>query len=317
MRYKTLLFTALSIAVLVFPGFSHAAGELSVRLGQPKTPTNQNNLKLTFVALEIGGTDSISVSCYKKSPSDGDYVKFQDLSLIPGGNTDFCNVGSGILSSSGTYYFKVIANGLKESNVVSVTYNSSGPSTPGSYSKEKINSCEYRIKFKTADDGRTVKVELFRSDSYSISVNSNNVLASQNIGPNQEGSFVVGAPDCNKQYYFAIRAVDNADNTSGTTGDDFTKTITETNTTITSSGGSNSPQGAIPVTSGSQVQEVGTAAGEPAASTNSETSVTVSPEASSPAVLGTTTSKYSWLKWFSVPLLLAAAFFFRKAWKRA
>lgn len=317
MRYKTLLFTALSIAVLVFPGLSHAAGELSIRLGQPKTPTNQNNLKLTFVALEIGGTNNISVSCYKKSPSDSAYVKFQDLSLIPGGNTDYCNVDSSILSSAGTYSFKIIANSVKESNIVSVDYNSSGPSTPGSYSKEKINSCEYRIKFKTADDGRTTKVELFRSDSYSISVNSNNVLASQNIGPNQEGSFVVGAPDCNKQYYFAIRAVDNADNTSGTTGDDFTKTITETNTTITSSGGSNSPQGAIPVTSGSQVQEVGTAAGEPAASTNSETSVTVSPEASSPAVLGTTTSKYSWLKWFSVPLLLAAAFFFRKAWKRA
>jgi hypothetical protein len=311
MKLKIFLLTAFSAAGLMLPVSSFAiTSNVSVRLGQPKTPTNQSTLKLTFVALDTNG-GSITVGCYKKSSLDADFIKFDsDKVLIPGGNTDYCNVDSSILSTAGTYKFMVKANSVS-SNVVSVDYNSSGPATPGNYSKDKINSCDYRIKYKTADDGKTVKVELFRSDSKSITVDSGSRVATQNIGPNQDGEFVVGAPECTKEYYFVIRAVDSYGNVSGTTGDDFSKVTIEGTTTSTG----NTAQSALVVGSDSQVSGGATSESSTVTPTPStEVSPTAAP---TPEVLGAKSSKLGNLKWLALPLVLIAAFFFLKAKKRA
>jgi len=312
MKLKTFLLTAISIIYFALPKATFAEN-LTVRLGQPKSPTNQNNFKLTFVALDIDGGD-ITVRCYKKSPSDSNFIKFDsDKPLIPGGNTDSCQVDSNIVNNSGTYSFKVIANS-KESNVVSVNYNTAGPSNPGSYSKEKINSCEYRIKFRTADDGKTTKVELFRSDTLSISIDSGHKVASQNIGPNQEGQFVIGSPDCNKEYYFALRSVDGSDNASGIVGDSSTKYIYETTTTTDSSTGTLG-QSAISISSGSQVTE-----GSDSVSPEISEEISPSPsieqinltESPSPEVLGTQNSRFSNLKWLLIPIAVVIAYIFSR-----
>jgi hypothetical protein len=310
MKLKLFLLSILSVVGLMLP-ISAQAGALSVRLGQPKSPTNQNNFKLTFVALEIDGTDNISVGCYKKSPSDSDYVKFEDLTLDSGGDTAYCSVDSNILSTGGTYYFKVIANGVVASNIATVDFNTSYPGTPVSYSKEKINNCDYKIKFKTADDGRTTKVELYRSDTTSMSINSEHLISTQTISPNTEGEFVNSVPTCGKEYYFAIRAVDNSDNVSGITGDSFTTTTISGTTTTTST----NSQSAIP-TANSQVS--GEGENQEGVSPTVNPSETVTPENSSTsAVLGAQTSKLSYLKWLALPLLVAAIYFFMKAKKRS
>lgn len=304
MKLKLYLLTALSALALAIPATSLAVSNLTVRLGQPKSPTNQNSLKLTFVALEIGGTDSIAVSCYKKSSSDADFVKFEDKTLIPGGNTDYCTVGSSILSTNGSYSFKVIANG-KESNIVSVEYGTSGPSTPHSYSKERISACEYKIKFKTADDGKTAKVEVFRSDTTTINVNPSGKVHTIAIGPNKEWEVINTIPDCNKDFYYVIRAVDAYDNVSGTTGDSYTTTVNTATTTT-------QVQGAVPVQSGSQVSD-GTI---PKGSENISGTPTEGSTTGTPEVLGTQTSKWNNLKWLSIPLILLAAYFFHRARRR-
>ncbi len=307
MKQKLFFITILSIVGLTITTNAFASGNLTVRLGQPKTPTNQNNLKLTFVALEIGGSSEITVDCYKKLSTDSDYTKFDTKTLIAGGNTDYCTANSSVLNTAGEYSFYVKANGV-QSNTVTVNYNSTFPSTPVSYSKERLNDCDYKIKFKTADDGRTVKVELFRSDTKSISLDSGGRVASMNIGPNTEGEFINSVPTCGKEYFYAIRAVDNSDNVSGTTGDSNTTTTSST-TTTTQNGGS-----AIAIGSGSQVSG-GTITDETIAQTPSEApSSTESGEAS---VLGAETSKGFNLKWLSIPLILIAAYFFLKSRKRA
>jgi hypothetical protein len=306
MKLKLFLLSVLGTAGLLLPLNTFAVGPLSVKLGQPKSPTNQDNLKLTFVALEIGGTSNIAVGCYKKSPTDSDYVKFEDLTLIPGGNTAYCNVTGSIINTNGTYNFLVKANGV-DSNIVSVDFNTSGPSTPNSYSKERLNDCDYKIKFRTANDGRTVKVQLFRSDTYSISVSGSSVLTQQNIGPDLAGEFTNSVPVCGKEYYYVLRAVDNYGNASGTTGDSFTKTTTSTTTTTSTA------QQALAVGTGSQV-----------AGGVSDTELTVNPttevpsaDANTPEVLGTETSKINYAKWISLVLIGLAIFFFLNSRKRA
>lgn len=244
--FKTLsIFAALSM--FVFVGQVSAAGSLSVRLEQPKSPTNLDSFQLVFVTLDIQGRP-VMAKCFKKGPSEGSFSQFGgDFSFSGGGNTGNCPINSSIVNTNGTYQFYVTSQAGADnvtSSTVSVEYKTGGPDTPTSYSKEKISSCTYRIKFKTADDGgKTVKVELYRSDSTSFSVDSGTRVDSISIGSNSEGQFENTVPDCGKTYYFVIRAFDSSGNGSGTVGD---STVTIITTTV-----SPTPvQGAIPVAAG-------------------------------------------------------------------
>ncbi len=309
MKLKLFLLTALTI--LLLPGFALAddVANFSIRLGQPKSPTNQNNFKLTFVALDtVESGRQITVKCFKKTPADGGFSQFDtDKVMIPGGNTDYCNVTDSLVNSEGSYSFYVTATTdgtTLTSSTVNVDYNVSGPSTPSDYSKERLNSCDYKIKFKTANDGKTVKVQLFRSDTLNISVNSGSVLSSVNIGPNQEGSITNSVPQCGKDYYYAIRAVDGSDNVSGTAGDSFT-TTSISSTVISAQAEINlgaPDSGAITLNGAtSGVARDGLDAPAEDASVSGTTDADGNPVSATPSILGTSTeSKWTFKKWLAL-----------------
>lgn len=313
MKLKLFLLTAL--AIFLFPVSAFAANTFSLRLGQPKGPTNQNNFKLTFVALDtIESGRQITVTCFYKKESDGGYTQFDaPKTLISGGNTDSCEVTSSMLNADGKYNFMVRGTVDSETHesTATVELNTSGPSTPVSYSKERLNSCDYKIKFKTANDGKTVKVQLFRSDNFNISVGSGSVLTQQNIGPDQEGSITNSVPVCGKDYYYVIRAVDSSDNASGTIGDSFTTTTTVTTTTTGTTGQSGTGAIALSGASTQIIDVTGAGTGE----NGSElpvTDITVTP-----SVLGTETdNKKEFNKWLLALAGLFAIFFLSRFLKK-
>jgi len=140
LKQKIFLFIALAVSGLFRQTdniLAYTSEQLTVSLGQPESPTTQNNFKLTFVAVDKDPNADIAVGCYKKSSSDNDFVKFDtDKRLIPGGNTDFCVVDNSILNVSGSYFFKITAitsTETKESNIVSVDFTapSASPSILG------------------------------------------------------------------------------------------------------------------------------------------------------------------------------------------
>lgn len=252
-------------AVFLFTGTSFAA--TSVRLQQPSSPTNQNTFNITFVALDTENSP-VSVQCYKSGPTDGGvFSAFGGvINLSNGGNTDLCQVGSGVISEgNGIYQFKVTAVGsstVTSNPPVSVDYNNSTPGAPVSFSKNNLDGCNYKINFRTAPDGgKTVKVVLYRSVNSNFDVNSGTQVDSVNIGSDTDGSFNNHAPDCTKTYYFAIRAFDAYGNGSPVVGDSTTVTTTTTTTVTTTAPAG---QGAIPVggAGGGQVLGTGTSAGE-------------------------------------------------------
>ncbi len=168
--------------------------------------------------------EAITVTCYKKGPSDGGFSSFYTTSLAIPGNTGDCPVS---LSTGGTYQFYVTANEAI-SDTVSVTYNGvDGPDKPTSYSKEKL-SCDYKIKFHTADDGgRTKKVEIYRSDKTSFNADPGTRVGTVNIGSNQDGEFLQNlGGECSKEYYYVIRAFDEYGNGSGWVGDSVVVNLT-------------------------------------------------------------------------------------------
>lgn len=233
-----ILFIGLTI-VFIHPASAHAvAPKLSIRLEQPKSPTNQDNFNLIFVVLDNTGSGSpITVKCYKKGPSDGGYSQFgSDISVAAGGNTGNCPVNSSIVSANGTYQFYATAtNGVDNASsadegIVSVDFNTSGPGTPTDYYKTP-QSCSYLIHFKTADDGgKTVKVEIYRSTNTSFTLDSGSRVQTISVGSNTNKDITDSLPDCNKTYYYAVRAFDSAGNASGYVGDSVITTVTTTTT---------------------------------------------------------------------------------------
>jgi len=232
---KLLTLFSLFAAFILFAHTSYASE--SVRLAQPKTPTGNSSFNLVFTALTTTGS-TMTAKCFKQGPSDGSFVQFgSDIALSAGGNTDTCADTASFVTAAGTYLFQVSANdgsGDVFSQTVSVVFDSANPGTPVNYSKDKINSCQYDIKFKTANDsGETSQVALYRSDNTSFNADSGSQVDSMSIGSNTDGVFHNSVPDCSKDWYFAIRAFDSAGNGSDVVGD--SNTIT-TNVFITPTG---------------------------------------------------------------------------------
>ena len=251
------LFTKASIIAgsLIFAAQVYAAPALSVRIMQPKSPTNQSSLKLTVVTLDRLGR-AVTVKCFKKGPADAGFTQFgADLVLAAGGNSVNCETSSSVLTTNGTYQFFATATAdpdTETSPTITVDYNTSGPGTPTNYSKEQPSSCTYKIKVKTADDaGKTVRVDLYRSDTTSFSADVAHRVDQRFVGSNTDVEILNTVGDCSKTYYFVLRAFDSAENGSGTVGDSIVTVITTTvvtTTTTSTTGTSASPQSAIPVT---------------------------------------------------------------------
>lgn len=220
------------------PSVAHAAVEpTSIRIETPKSPTYLSDFSLNFVTLDVNG-QTVVVKCFKKGPSDLTYVQFgSDITVIPGGNTNYCTVNASVLPVNGTYQFYTTADVpgyTATSQVVSVDYNTSGPGTPTNYSKDTVG-CGYRINFRTADDGgKTVKAEVYRSENTSFDLNDSTRVYTTNVSSNTDVSYVNTVPVCGKTYYYAVRAFDAAGNGSGSIGDTVTQTTVNTTTTSSS-----------------------------------------------------------------------------------
>lgn len=234
-------------AVFLFAGTSFAA--TSVRLQQPASQTNQDTFNITFVALDTNPDQAVTVQCEKKGPGDADFVNFgSPINLSNGGNTDVCQVNSGIVNQNDfTYQFRTTANGSSsnvQSNVVNVKFNNQTPGTPVNYNKTKPDNCTYKIEFRTANDsGKTVKVVLYRSTETSFSADSGHQVNSVNIGSETDGSMTDNvSPNCSTEYFYVIRAFDIYGNGSGVVGDSSV-TITNISGATTTTG--TNEQGAI------------------------------------------------------------------------
>jgi len=191
---------------------------LVLRVSEPETPTNQA-FNVDFVALVLETKKlPVKIICSLKKPGESAYTKISTETLINGGDSGLCKVTEALLTSKGTYYIEVKATTSSDSaeGNVSVYYDGDAPSTPKWIEKDKKSDCEYEIEFKTADDGQTSYVEVYRSDSKEFTVGPSSKIRTINIGPNEKYSFThdLYGNDCGKSYY-AVRAFDDAGNYSG------------------------------------------------------------------------------------------------------
>lgn len=208
------------------------ADDIAVRVSDPGDKVTES-FDLQFVAMDVLGRE-MTVECQKKGPSDVSFVKFgSDINLQAGGDSDICKVDSSALSGSGDYEFRVIARAdgdEKISNIVKTFYDGVGPSKPKYIEKDEVNSCRNKVTFRTANDGQTAYVEIYRSHhTRDIVANEDSRIKTITVGPNEKESFndSLTSTGCGDNYYYAIRAFDSSGNASGVREEEFEKIIEE------------------------------------------------------------------------------------------
>lgn len=259
---KMLVFAFIGTGMMVIGASSPAKAAIApnIRLEQPTTPTNIKNLNIGFVALDVDG-NSMTVNCYKKGPGDASFSVFETVSVQAGGNSGICGIA---LSADGTYQFKAEVTsdgGSSDSGTpVTVVLNSEVPGVPLDYDRDE-HGCA--VHFKTADDGLTAKVELFRSTELEFTADSSTFAQEVAIGPNVSGSITDPGSNCD-DYYYAIRAVSAAGIGSDFVGDEEVnvkhKTKTKTTTIVENISGTS---GAVATTEGNVAgEQTGTSEGQ-------------------------------------------------------
>ncbi len=219
----SLTLTSLLLMGIQTPAYAADEYPVMVRVEQPKTPTNEP-FKLTFVAVDTANRE-VQVTCFVKNP-DGTESQFDVVkTLKAGGNTDSCDANTSVLNKNGTYEFWVTAEALENESVsgasatserVKVDYSTSNPDEPKDFEVDKKNNCEYKIKFKTADDGETSYVEVYRSDDTTFSVGESTRVKTISINPNEKYEYTdtLAGSQCGHTQYYAIRAFNSAGNPS-------------------------------------------------------------------------------------------------------
>jgi hypothetical protein len=246
----------LSIFTFVKPGPSYAveSEDIDVRIEQPETPTNENNFKIGYVALDMQDRP-MSVQCY-----------MNDIAFGPAytANSGNCIVDSTVISTSGTYTFKVkvtAGSDTKTSSIVSVRVELEKPLPVTNYVKTE-GVCTYTLNFKTANDGRTSKVEIFRSSTQPFTANASTLIDTLTVGPNTAVTYADNDPlDCSKEYYYAIRALDDLGNFSSFVTDNIIKIVQGTTTTVVTVNGETGEVAGEETTAGEETEgENGTGA---------------------------------------------------------
>ncbi|MEI8343698.1 MAG: LPXTG cell wall anchor domain-containing protein [Candidatus Moraniibacteriota bacterium] len=307
------------MSLLIMANGAEAA--VSVQVQQPSSTISSATYPIGFVVLGTDPSKEITVKCFRLN-SGTDVQIGSDIVLASidsgkaSGNSGSCLLDAATLPNfnGGKYKFYVTASdGVDDATSVETTdviVDVVGPEVPLNYARVDVDSCNKQIAFTTANDGQTVKTELYRSTEISFAADSATIVASQDILPNVAGSFSDVVPDCNQAYHYVIRALDENGNSSAFVGDEnvtvTTETKTKTHTKTRKIIVGNNPVGAIAV-GGENAAGAAVAAAE---TTNSE-QATQGTQQGNGSVLGeeTTTGGASGFAKKALPwvLLIAAA----------
>lgn len=198
---------------LLTPAKAYAdTSDIAVRIEQPETPYNKSNFKIGFVALDISERE-LQIQCVETT-----HGVFQTSTIKAGGNSGDCVVDSSVVSGTGSYEFYIIASAGSDtstSDKVKVAIDLNGPSPVVNYAKTTPETCKYTLSFTTANDaGQTSGVQIFRSTSRTFTANSSTLVTELPAISAQAITYTDTLPVCNTEYFYAIRAVDAANNTS-------------------------------------------------------------------------------------------------------
>jgi hypothetical protein len=203
----------LGLGLLVRPVVAGITPEVSIS----KLPSyfNINSFKLSYSAISSDPA-SISAQFYFRKEG-GSYVA---LGPVISGASGQVEVTSSQISDQTKYYFKVEITGA--SDETSSFYDISGPSPVTGYYKDTIDNDDFKIHWRNPSDTDFSKVVIYRGETVDFSADNQHEIARVSGSSNSDMTYDEHTPDPNKIYYYALRALDKADNSSSLVGDGST-----------------------------------------------------------------------------------------------
>lgn len=136
-------------------------------------------------------------------------------------------VTSSEVNDQTNYTFTVTVDGVSSST--STFFDNSGPSGVSGYYKERVNDGKYKLHWRNPGDSDFDKVVIYRGESADFSADNGHEIARVSGGSNSDMTYDDNfSPDANKTYFYAIRALDHAGNSSSLVGDGGTTTTSAT-----------------------------------------------------------------------------------------
>ena len=181
-----------------------------VSISEPGEYVNYNEFKLSYSALTDDSGATTAQFYFRKE--SGSYAAFGP---VLNGASGQVSVGSDQVNDQTKYFFKVEINGGIASDETSVIYDPGAPGPVQNYWKEKVAPGLYRLHWKNPSETDSQRVFIYRSDQTSFEADGSHKVGEVGGTPNLEMTWDNSTPDSNKDYYYALRAVDKAGNASG------------------------------------------------------------------------------------------------------
>jgi hypothetical protein len=209
--------------VLAFNQVS-AATNLFVQITDLPEYKNTDTFKVSYTALQINGDSIDAKFSYHK---EGD--SWKEFATVSGSSNSAEVTGSQINGGDGKYYFKVdVTSGVDAvSDETSTTIDRSGPDAPSDYGKDKIADNAYRLNWKTPNNDDLSYVAVYRSKDQNFTADSGTLVIQVGGAKDTKITWEDHGLEINRDYFYALRAMDKAGNASGVVGDGGTTTLIE------------------------------------------------------------------------------------------
>lgn len=232
------LLLGVSCWVLAFNQALAADPKLFVQITDLPEYKNTDNFRVSYTALQIDGADITAQFSYHK---EGEGWSALGSGLT--GTTGYVEVTGSQINGDAKYYFKVeVTDGVNPavSDETSTTIDRSGPSAPGDYGKERIANNAYRLTWKTPNNDDFSYVAVYRSAEQNFTADGGSLIIQVSGAKDTKITWEDHGLEINKDYFYALRAMDKAGNASGVVGDGGTTTYV--NVTPTPGGSSTTGQ---------------------------------------------------------------------------
>lgn len=191
------------------------AGTLKLNLSKLPEYKNTTNFRLYYTYFETESKVATVNLYIQKDGKDWRQTNDKNKTTVSG---YFQLEGADIYDGEGKYNFyaaAATADQTVNSENVSTTLDMSPPSAPTEYSKERVNATTYKLNWKNPFDADFEKVYIYRSKEKSFVAEASTRIGEAGGSKDEKITFNDGSVEADVEYFYALRAIDQAGNASG------------------------------------------------------------------------------------------------------
>lgn len=218
---KKLLFSLISIITFAFLAANPVWAldeKLKITLTDLPDYKNTSEFRVYYTYFDTKGLTA-TVNLFIEKDGDGfRQTVDRDKTAVSG---YFEVKGADIYDGQGKYnfYASAVTTGLTEkSGTISTTIDQNAPGNVTDYRKERLSATDYKLYWKCPSDDDVEKTYIYRSSETSFTADAGTRVQSVPCSKDESKTTVV-VGDADKDYYFALRAIDRAGNASGVVTD--------------------------------------------------------------------------------------------------